>query len=91
MVWASGVVFGIAGFLAWRRHMVAGAVAIAAAAIFVWGFHWELTDPYVGPDIVREAGRGYVMQAYGSMLVCMVLHLAGIAARGRRYAMEPRR
>jgi hypothetical protein len=78
-LWASGALFGMVGLLAWRRHVVAGVLATAAAAIFVWGFHFELTDPYVGPSIVREAGGGYVTQAYGSMLLCAALHAAGIA------------
>jgi hypothetical protein len=78
-LWVSGILFGVVGFLAWRRHVVAGVVAMGAAALFVWGFHFELTDPYVGSAIVREAGQGYVVQAYGSMLFCAVLHLAGIA------------
>jgi len=89
-LWATGALFGIAGLLAWRRHVVAGTLATVAAAIFVWGFHLELTDPWVGPNIVREAGHGYVTQAYGSMLLCAVLHLAGIATlvwkrRGERH------
>jgi hypothetical protein len=31
------------------------------AALLVGGFHWELADPYVGPAIRLEAGRGYVV------------------------------
>jgi hypothetical protein len=52
----------------------------------VWSFHWELTDPHVGPAILEEAGQAYVLQAYGAMLVCATLHLAGVVAliRGRR-------
>ena len=83
-LWGVGLLIGLLGFFAWRRHVVLGALATLVAAIFVWSFHWELTDPYVGPAILEEAGQGYVLQAYGAMLVCAALHLAGVAALIKR-------
>ena len=72
------MLIGLLGFFAWRRHVVLGALVTLLAAI-LWSFHWELTDTYVGPAILAEAGRGYVLQAYGAMLLCAALHLAGVA------------
>lgn len=86
-IWGVALVFGLAGFFAWRRHFSLGVVVTLLAVPFVWAFHWELTDPYVGPAILHEAGRGYVLQAYAAMLACALLHLLGVGAyiiRGRR-------
>lgn len=84
-LWGVALVFGLAGFFAWRRHFSLGVIATLIALPFVWAFHWELMDPYVGPAILQEAGRGYVVQAYGAMLVCALLHLLrfGACLRGR--------
>ena len=79
-LWSSALLLGVVGFFAWRRHVTLGAIAGLAAAVLVWSFHLELTDPHVGPAILQEAGRGYVLQAYAAILVCAALHLAGIAA-----------
>ena len=79
-LWTWALLLGVVGFFAWRRHLAAGAFAALIAAVLVWSFHFELTDPHVGPAIQQEAGRQYVVQAYGALLACAVLHVAGIAA-----------
>ena len=84
-LWAVGILWGLAGLFAWRRHVVLGIVVTLLAFPLVWGFHWELTDSYVGPAIRREAGQGYVVQAYLSMGLCVGLHLVGVARRFSRY------
>ena len=76
-LWAVAMLWGLAGFFAWRRHPVLGTLVTLLGFPLVWGFHWELTDRYVGPAIRREAGRGYVIQAYLSMGLCFALHLLG--------------
>ena len=82
--WSVAILLGLLGFFAWRQHVGLGVLAMAVAAFFVWSFYWELTDAHVGPAILQEAGAGYVVQAYGAMLVCAALHLAGTAALVRR-------
>jgi hypothetical protein len=77
-LWVTHVLLGIVALLAWRRHWVVGAIVTALALGFVWSFHWELADPFVGPAIRLEAGASYVRQAYASMLTCTMLHAAGI-------------
>ena len=83
-LWSSALLLGVVGFFAWRRNVNLGAIATLAAAVRVWGFHFELTDPHVGSAIRQEAGHGYVLQAYAGMLTCAALHLAGVAALVRR-------
>ena len=72
------------GILAWHRHFALGAFITLLAAVRVWSFHLELADPYVGPAILHEAGRGYVVQAYTAMAMCGALHLGGLTALLRR-------
>ena len=84
-LWLVGVLWGFAGFFAWRRHLALGALVTLLGFPLVWGFHWELTDGYVGPAIRREAGEAYVVQAYLSMGLCLALHLLGAACQFRRH------
>jgi hypothetical protein len=83
-IWGWALVLGVMGFFAWRRHFALGAFITLLAAVQVWSFHLELADPYVGPAILHEAGRSYVVQAYTAMAVCGVLHLGGLTALLRR-------
>ena len=78
-LWTRAIIFGVVGLLAWRRGLRWGIGATFLSLLFVWGFYTELTDPFVGPDILKEAGAGYVSGAYMSFWVCAFLHLAGIA------------
>jgi hypothetical protein len=83
--WAWALTGGALGFVGWRFRWWAGAVlALLPAAYFV-GLHLELTDPYVGPDIIREAGRGYVLWSYCAAAAFVVMHAAGAwhVVRGR--------
>jgi hypothetical protein len=76
-----GSVAAVLGFLAWRRHFVLGVAVSLLAVGPAWALHQELADPHVGPAILREAGLSYVIQAYGVMLLCAALHVAGAAVR----------
>jgi hypothetical protein len=62
-------------------HLALGALAALLTLAFVGSFHWELTDPFVGPAIRSEAGPGYVNQAYLTMAVCALLHVLGVVTR----------
>ena len=89
-LWARALVFGVVGLLAWRRSPRWGLGALLLSLLFVWGFYFELTDPFVGPDILHEAGNGYVSGAYLSFWVCAVLHVLGAAAfLHRRKSTKP--
>jgi hypothetical protein len=88
-LWSVAIVAGLLGYFAWRWRIVAGVVATLASVPLVWGFHWELTDPYVGSAIRQEAGQGYVIQAYLSMVLCLAIQLAGLAQRVLRGTIAP--
>ena len=60
-----------------------GLLIVLFGAFMAWGTHMELSDPYVGPVILRELGDGYVQSAYmsaavgflGPVLVVVIAHL----------------
>jgi hypothetical protein len=83
-LWALGVICGLIGLIAWRWRIIAGLIATLLAIPLVTAFHWELADPYVGPAIRREAGQGYVTQAYLAMGLCFALHVGGAVWRAIR-------
>jgi hypothetical protein len=88
VTWAWALVGGALGLVGWRfRWWLGAALALLPAAYFV-GLHFELADPYVGPAIAAEAGRGYRLWSYGAVVVFVVMHMVGLwrALRGRSYA-----
>jgi hypothetical protein len=80
-IWGVGLLTGALGLFAWRRHIVLGAVASLIAGLLAFALHAELADPHVGSAILAEAGRSYVVQAYGVMFLCAALHVAGALSR----------
>jgi hypothetical protein len=78
-LWFGGVTFGLLAFLAarWRRWAALrflAVVLLGAAAVWM-----ELRDPFVGPAILREAGRSYPWHLAISTGIASVLALAGMA------------
>ena len=82
-VWLVFLVLGAAGFFLtrFRRWLIVPALLVVAVA--AWGLIGELTDPFVGPAIVQEAGRGYVIQSYLAIVIATALTIAGLRARTR--------
>ena len=83
--WAWALIGGALGLAGWRFRWWAGVVSTLLPAAYFAGLHFELTDPYVGPDIVKEAGRGYVLWSYCAAVVFIALHATGMwhVLRGR--------
>jgi hypothetical protein len=82
-VWLIFLSLGVVGLFLTRlrRWLIVPAllvIAVAAYALVV-----EITDPQVGPAIVQEAGRGYVIQSYIAIGVATVLTLVGLRSRPR--------
>jgi uncharacterized membrane protein YccC len=78
-VWSTALLLGVAGLIAWlRRRALIGSIVGLFAVFFIWGLYTELTDPFVGPDILREAGEAYVSQARSALLLCTLLNMLGL-------------
>ena len=60
--WTLGI-NAIAALLALIRPKL-GLIVLPISALFAFAGYMELTDPYVGPDILRELGQGYVTTSY---------------------------
>jgi len=83
-IWIECVVLGIGGlFLSRYRYWLAIAV-LALALTLAWLQISELRDPFVGPDIVREAGHGYVVQSYVALTIAVALPTIGAIIGWRR-------
>lgn len=63
-IWFTGLVLGGIGFWSARRWLWPALPIIAYLAVDVLSAHEEITDRFVGPAIVEEAGRGYIVQSY---------------------------
>jgi hypothetical protein len=72
------IISSIALFLSARHHPKYLPVVAALPACFVWGQLSEITDRFVGADILREAGPFYVQVSWAlpwPMLTSLVLGL----------------
>jgi hypothetical protein len=80
-MWESAILLGLAGAAAWLWNKWAGMIVFLFAVFFAWGRYLELSDPFVGPEIVREAGPTYVRHAYAAMAVTIAPHIGGLILR----------
>ncbi len=76
-LWIVAIVLSTAAatFARWRRWAVL--VPFALAAVWLAAVFAELRDPHVGPAILQELGRGYVVQ---SVVAVALPFLFGLAA-----------
>jgi hypothetical protein len=75
----------VAAFVAIRWRVGAGVVATLLAAFLASGNYELLTDPQIGPHLVKEQGQQYLWAAYGSaLLIYVVLGAAWLTRYLRR-------
>ncbi len=85
-IWLESLVLGIGGFLLSRyRHWLV-LVPLPIALLVAWLQISELRDPVVGPQILREAGHGYVVQSYIAVAIAVVLPPIGAILGWKRFA-----
>jgi hypothetical protein len=82
-IWFIAAFFGITSFLLCRWRRFAGVIVLPLAACWAWAMLLEIHDPYVGPAILDELGRGYVVQAYIASFLPFMLVTIGFWRRGR--------
>src|SRR6185503_13187780 len=80
-IWLGTALISIACLFAsaWRRRTA----FIALPLIALWGtiITLEPRDPFVGPAIIHELGRGYVAQAYIAAVIPLVFLAIGFRIR----------
>src|SRR2546430_17448104 len=62
-IWGAATFLGLVGFAAARLRRWLVIPALALIAIMAWSQLGELADPTVGPAIIQEAGRRYLVPA----------------------------
>ena len=77
LLWSLSLVLAIGGFLLGRRWRLIGWIVALTAVVFAAGIVSELRDPTVGPAIIAEAGRGYVVQAYVLSFASVIAPIIG--------------
>jgi hypothetical protein len=78
------VSLGVTAFLLIRYRFWLALVVLPILLFFVWIHVSELNHPFIGVDIVREAGYDYVVHSYVAMTIAVVLSLAGVLTEWRR-------
>jgi hypothetical protein len=66
-VWAIGLI--LASVVLEMLHARLGLIMVVFGAFIAWVTHMELSDPYVGPDVLRDLGENYVRISYVSAAV----------------------
>ena len=86
-IWLMSLAVSLVALLAsaWRRR----AVLVVMPLIGLWAVvvTSEVRDPYVGPAIAVELGRGYVTQAYVAAMTPFLFVGIGLLLRRRRLAV----
>ena len=79
-IWGAATLLGLVGFAAarLRRWLV-----IPALALIAWTRLGELADPTVGPSIIQEAGRGYLVQSCAAVALAVILSVLGLVPKRR--------
>jgi hypothetical protein len=90
-VWRMAAVLGLGGAVAWWRTRWVGIVVFLVALLFAWDVHAELSDPYVGQSILREAGPEYVRQSYVAIVLCLACHLLAVTYKLWQWTRRSRR
>jgi hypothetical protein len=84
VIWVSSLFLGIGGLLLSRYKWWMATTVIAIALVLALDQILELRDPFVGPDIVREASYSYVFQSYLAAAFSIVLPSLGLIMKWKR-------
>ena len=77
-VWLLFLIVGVGGFLLGRYRTWLLFIVLPVATYLAWDHFSELRDPYIGPDILNEAGRSYFIQSYVAMGLSIILPLLSL-------------
>jgi hypothetical protein len=80
-IWGAALALGLLGFAAvrFRRWLVLPALALIA--FVAWSQLGELADPFVGPAIIQEAGRGYLIQSCAAVALAVIISVLGLVPK----------
>ncbi len=76
---------GSVGFVVGRWKRWLSLLPFALSVVFALGLYEELSDPYVGEAILREAGWHYVLISYVAMGFGVIVPVMGFIAGTQRH------
>ena len=62
LIWGVAAFFCAAGFFAFRCTQVTALLVLIFSTLWAFGLISELRHPDIGPAILRDLGRGYIVQ-----------------------------
>ena len=77
-VWVWAIAGAILGLVLTRFRWWLGVFSLPAAVSVPLQPVLSCHDPFIGPDILREAGSGYITQVHLALLLVVVAHALGI-------------
>jgi hypothetical protein len=83
-LWITSIFLGVGGLALSRYRWWLAASLLVIALTMGLAQVMELRDPFVGPQIISEAGRGYVIQSYIAVVISILLPLLGLIMKWRR-------
>ena len=83
-VWVVSLVLGVGGFFLAKYRYWLMAIVFVIAALLGWSQLSELSDPQVGPVIIREASYSYAVQSYFAIAIALVLPFIGGVVKWKR-------
>ena len=83
-IWISAILLGVGGLFLSRYRWWLAAILIVIASLMAYTQISELHDPFVGPQMVKEAGNGYVVQPYIAAVISILLPSVGLIMKLRK-------
>src|SRR2546426_11784178 len=80
-VWGAALLPGVGGFAAARFRRWVPLPALAVIAFLAYSQLSELADPVVGPAIIQEAGRGYLIHSCAAVALAVLLSVLGLVPK----------
>ncbi len=87
-IWLSAAIGGAIGFIACRFRAWLLVIALPLTTALPLSTVLETYDRFVGPDIRREAGMQYAIQAHLALAIVVISNLIGATLRTLRYRSE---
>jgi len=81
MIWGAAFGLGLVGFAATRFRRWLLLPALALIAFVAWSRLGKLADPILGPRIIQDVGRGYLIQSCAAVALAVILAVLGLAPK----------
>ena len=77
-VWGAALALGVIGFVAARLRRWLVVPTLGVVAVAAWIQLGKLADPLLGPAIMQEAGRSYLIHSRAAAALAAILPVLGL-------------